>query len=139
MELIKKRAGIIVAAFVLCGSFFVSSALGDEKNDGWKAPASAEKLTNPMKGNDDATKKGEELYGQMCAICHGDDGEGDGMAGGNLNPPPTDFTSDITQKQSDGALFWKLTEGKAPMASYKSMLSEEKRWQLVNYIRSLKK
>ena len=41
------------------------------------------------------------------------------------------------KKQSDGALFWKLTEGKAPMPAYDKTLSETDRWQVINYLRTL--
>ena len=75
----------------------------------------------------------------MCAICHGNYGKGDGMAGSSLTPRPTNFTISKVQAQSDGALYWKLTEGRAPMASYKTILKKEQRWQLVNYIRTFKK
>jgi len=43
------------------------------------------------------------------------------------------------QNQSDGAIYWKITNGNPPMASYKETLTEEQRWQLVNYIRELKR
>jgi mono/diheme cytochrome c family protein len=59
------------------------------------------------------------------------------MAGMALKPRPADFSKDIIQNQTDGAIYWKLTEGKAPMAAYKETLTKEQRWQLVNFIRSL--
>ena len=36
-------------------------------------------------------------------------------------------------------VFWKITNGKAPMASYDELLSDDQRWKLVNYIRELGK
>ena len=51
-------------------------------------------------------------------MCHGTSGKGDGPAGVNLDPKPKDHTSPVVQNQSDGALFWKITTGKLPMASY---------------------
>jgi mono/diheme cytochrome c family protein len=105
----------------------------------WNAPASSNQLKNPLQGNSVATEKGKKLYKQLCAICHGDKGKGDGMAGMALKPRPADFSSSSIQAQSDGALYWKLTEGKPPMASYKTVLSEEERWQLVNFIRTMKR
>lgn len=105
----------------------------------WKAPASADKITNPLKGNATATQEGKKVYKQMCAICHGNSGKGDGMAGMSLNPRPANFTADKFQAQTDGAIYWKLTEGRPPMAGYKTILKENQRWQLVNYLRSLKK
>ena len=109
------------------------------QNDVWKAPSIAESYKNPFVGNENATQVGKKLYSQFCAICHGKKGKGEGVAGMALKPRPADFTKDFIQKQSDGAIFWKMTEGKPPMAAYKTTLTEEQRWQLVNYIRSLAK
>ena len=74
----------------------------------------------------------------MCFVCHGPKGKGDGMAGAGLTPKPTNLTTEEFQSQSDGAIFWKITEGRAPMASYKTSIPEKKRWEIVNYIRTLK-
>ncbi|MEQ9289572.1 MAG: cytochrome c [Cyclobacteriaceae bacterium] len=104
----------------------------------WKAPPEADKLKNLLAGQEEAIKGGKKLFATMCAICHGDKGKGDGIAGAALNPKPTNMTTAAFHAQSDGAIFWKITEGRAPMASYKATLSEEQRWQLVTYIRSMK-
>lgn len=103
----------------------------------WTAPASANNYKNPYKGNANALAAGKSLYTQYCAICHGNKGKGDGVAGVTLKPRPANFTKSTIQAQSDGALYWKITEGRAPMASYKTTLTEQQRWQLVNYIRQL--
>lgn len=111
---------------------------GPGNGSSWTAPASANELKNPYKGNAAETAKGKTLYLQMCSVCHGNKGKGDGPAGVNLNPRPADHTSAKVQDQSDGAIFWKITNGKPPMAAYKDVLSEEQRWDLVNFIRTLK-
>ena len=105
----------------------------------WKAPKEADQKVNPLAGDEKATKRGKKIYTQMCVICHGVKGKGDGVAGVSLSPKPADFTSAVVQGESDGAIFWKLTNGKAPMAAYKETLTETQRWELVNYIRTFKK
>lgn len=40
-----------------------------------------------------ALAQGQEIYNDKCAICHGQDGAGNGPAGSALSPPPADFTS----------------------------------------------
>tara|TARA_R110002072_G_scaffold286113_1_gene451110 strand:+ start:35983 stop:36783 length:801 start_codon:yes stop_codon:yes gene_type:complete len=106
-------------------------------SNSWIAPRSADKLVNPMKGNSSASTAGKKLFKQMCSICHGYTGKGNGVGGTSLTPRPTNFTTNTFQKQSDGAIFWKMSEGKSPMAAYKDILSEKQRWQIVNFLRSL--
>ena len=120
---------------IICFTAFNSNAQNKEK---WIAPKSSEQLGNPLKDDKEATKAGKKPFQQLCAICHGTYGKGDGLAGAALNPKPTDLTLPEIQKQSDGALYWKITEGRSPMAGYKDALTETNRWQLVNYMRTLK-
>ena len=103
----------------------------------WVAPAWADTLLNPVKNNPGASEAGKKIFNQLCAICHGSSGKGDGVAGMALNPRPANLISKAVQKQSDGALYWKITTGRPPMASYRESLTEEQRWQVVNYIRQL--
>jgi mono/diheme cytochrome c family protein len=105
----------------------------------WKAPEEADKVINPIKGSLSGTKAGKKLYGKYCAICHGTKGKGDGMAGAALTPKPANFINEKFQNQTDGSVFWKLSEGRSPMASYKTILNDEQRWQIVNYLRTFKK
>ena len=50
---------------------------------------------------------------------------------------PTNFTdAKLVDAMSDGELFWKMTNGRKPMPSFKIRLSEEQRWELVNLIRA---
>ncbi|MAO17942.1 c-type cytochrome [Flagellimonas marinaquae] len=105
----------------------------------WEAPASADNLNNPLKNDATAAESGKRTFRMLCVICHGAKGKGDGMGGAGLTPKPTDLTSTEVQSQTDGALFWKLTNGKPPMASYETALPENKRWELINYIRTLNK
>ena len=120
-------------------SFLTLSLSSFNSSETWKAPATAKNITNPLKNNSQATAEGKKLYVNMCVVCHGNKGKGDGIAGMTLKPRPSNLTQALIQDQADGEIFWKITEGRAPMASYKELLTEEQRWQLVNYIRILKK
>lgn len=112
---------------------------GKEEITGWLAPDWADTLQNPFANDLTATEKGKNIFDKMCSICHGEKGDGDGVAGINLNPRPADYSTERVQNQSNGAIYWKITEGNPPMASYKQTLSDEQRWQLVNYVRELGK
>ncbi|WP_452600737.1 c-type cytochrome [Pontimicrobium sp. MEBiC06410] len=108
------------------------------EQDKWVAPASADKIKNPLKGDAKATASGKKIYKMLCFVCHGPKGKGGGMAGTGLTPKPADLTSDTFQSQSDGAIFWKIEQGRSPMPSYKTSIPEKKRWELINYLRTLK-
>ncbi|MGL2993633.1 c-type cytochrome [Flavobacterium sp. TSSA_36] len=117
--------------------FGVQLAFCQESN--WKAPVAADALKNPFKGNAKATVEGKHIFEQMCVLCHGVKGKGNGEAGLTLGTKPANFLAFKVKKESDGVIFWKITNGKSPMAGYDELLTEEQRWQLVNYIRELEK
>ena len=51
-----------------------------------------------------------------------------------------DFSTPATQKQTDGELFYKITEGRGDMPSFKKKIpDDEDRWLVINYVRTLKK
>ena len=103
----------------------------------WVAPKEADAIVNPLKGNSSGLAETRKLYTANCGPCHGDKGRGDGPASAGLNPKPADHTSAMVQSQTDGAIFWKLSEGHMPMPAYKKVFSDEQRWGLVNFIRTL--
>jgi len=109
------------------------------KSKPWNPPASAIELKNPFVGDANAIKEGKKLYVTYCTPCHGNSGKGDGIAAASLNPKPADHTSDAVQSETDGAAYWKLTEGRGPMISYKQLLTDNQRWHLVTYIKTLGK
>jgi mono/diheme cytochrome c family protein len=105
----------------------------------WVAPKDADNNKNPTAGNAAVLTEAKALYTANCGPCHGDKGRGDGPAAQGLNPKPADHTSAAVQAESDGALFWKLSEGRNPMPAYKKIFSDQQRWELVSYIRTLAK
>lgn len=132
------RPGIIkifLASFIVICTLIISQSF--QKRPQWTAPPSADAIINPYSGDTAATSSGKLLFIQHCVACHGTKGKGDGVAGIGLNPPPGNLASQKVQAQTDGAIFWKITEGNPPMASYKTILTINERWQLVNYIRAL--
>ncbi len=90
-----------------------------------------------MSGDAKALAKGKKIYFQICAACHGRTGVGDGPSGEEFNPKPADHTSKKVQQQTDGELYWKITNGRNDMPNYDQLLSKTQRWQVVEYIRQL--
>ncbi|MFI5221163.1 MAG: c-type cytochrome [Bacteroidia bacterium] len=108
-----------------------------EKNP-WLAPKEAEGLVNPYEKNPTAMKAGAAIFTQQCVVCHGEKGKGDGIAAAGLDPKPANLTSDKVQNNTDGSLFWKITNGRTPMPTFKGILTDQQRWQVVSYLREFR-
>jgi mono/diheme cytochrome c family protein len=130
------RFGTTLAVAVAVGGLALSAGVAVVSAQGeWKAPADAKNTKNPVKGVGNAKKNVET----NCASCHGASGRGDGPAAVALPPPkPADWTSAPVQGQTDGELFWKISNGRGAMPPWKH-LPEKDRWEIVNYLRTLKK
>lgn len=140
----KKKVLLIVLLIVISGALFIvirsnrNVASGKQVNaesvKRWTAPSSADNLKNPLPYSPPVLREGENLYKAYCVSCHGKTGLGDGSPG-KFKIEPANFHSKTVSRQTDGALFWKMTEGRGIMPAFKAALSEEQRWQLVAFIR----
>ena len=135
----KNLKKLLAGAAIVTTCLFISQSAYAQKPAGkpWAAPETAVKMKNPVKADADAIKEGKDLYAQHCKSCHGAKGKGDGSKADKLDITCGDFTSPEVAKMTDGELYWKTTEGRKPMPSYKEKLSDSERWKVINYIRSL--
>lgn len=128
---------LFLIVIVITFSLSVTSAYAQHTN--WVTPKIAENVKNPIAGNKDVMADAKTLYIGNCAPCHGVKGKGDGPAAQALTPKPADHSSAVIQSETDGSLFWKLSEGRNPMPGYKKIFTDQQRWELVSYIRTLAK
>lgn len=124
--------------FGICSLLLISFKSGYLQKEPWKAPASADSNKSPIVFSPQVIREGEKLYNMLCVTCHGQNGLGDGQPG-RFKIEPANFHSKVVTDQKDGALFWKLSNGKGNMPGYATALSEEKRWQLIAYVRQFAK
>lgn len=96
----------------------------------------------PLQSN--AAETADSLFGDVCAVCHGAGGKGDGPSAAGLHPKPADFTDcKAMAKDSDETLFKIIRDGgqsvgrSTVMPSWKDSLSEDQIRSLVKYIRGL--
>lgn len=97
---------------------------------------------NPLEPSDQNLKEGKKLYDQNCSACHGPSGLGDGVAGKQLKPPPSNIAASAKMRMStDGYLYWTIAEGgvslHTAMPPFKGALKEDQIWQIILYIRQL--
>lgn len=99
----------------------------------WLAPAETKDAPSGVSFSAENKMHGKDLFNTNCKSCHGDIGKGNALP---LVPPPQDFVSEKFVKNTDGEFFYKLSEGRGAMPSFKTKLSEAERWSVISYIRS---
>jgi mono/diheme cytochrome c family protein len=104
-----------------------SGMMGPQQS-AWEAPSSAAGRQNPVPADRTSVAEGKALFDRYCASCHGMKGKG------NVGP---DLAVPGVQNQTDGAVFWKISQGRPPMPSFEDVLTAHQRWDLVNYTRTL--
>lgn len=108
-------------------------------DDEWVVPDKYKNMENPTDDSKQNLTIGKNLYNKHCKSCHGAEGLGDGTKAAQLDTPCGDFSSEEFQSQSDGALFYKTTEGRDEMPAFnKTIGDDEDRWLIVRYMRTFK-
>lgn len=119
----------------------------DFSQNTWELPENADKTKNPTEATAESVAKGKELYLERtkgnCVFCHGETGAGNeaSIASGRLRRKPADISNkERMAAMTDGELYWKITKGiTGIMPAGERRMSEEERWHVVNYIRTLPK
>lgn len=95
---------------------------------------------NPIAADDISLARGAQLFDLNCVQCHGTGGLGDGpVAAFLINRKPADLTSALVQNKSDGAIFLTISNGvPGTMPAISENLSVRDRWDVVNFVRTLK-
>jgi mono/diheme cytochrome c family protein len=134
---LSKAVVVVIGAAFLAGSgkAVISTVHTPAELSSWKAPHSAWSKKNPIPMSPASIHAGHAIFSQNCEACHGANGKGDGPTGAFLNPHPANFTKASFWKQTDGAIFWKITHGHSPMPSFRDSLSRKQRWNVINYMR----
>jgi mono/diheme cytochrome c family protein len=94
--------------------------------------------SEPIPATDDSLQRGQVLFDVNCALCHGESGIGDGSLNKYFSPQPFDLTSEHVHDLPDDVFFVIVTQGLGPMPSLSENLSPAERWDVINYVRSLR-
>ena len=117
----------------------------DFSKNTWELPEDADKTKNPVAASAESIEKGKTLYMERtkgnCVFCHGDTGAGNEANMPRLRRKPADLTNkERLSAETDGELFWKISKGiTGIMPAGEKRMTEEERWHVVNYVRTLAK
>jgi hypothetical protein len=147
-----------VAATTLCWLMAASGlrAHAEEKRasaeDPYDIPAAASARRNPVTASAEALQAARPLWRLYCQNCHGVEGRGDGpdarLHERRKGHAPRNLTeTEVQENLTDGEIFWRIAKGiiekekgkdSVIMPAFETKLpSEEKRWQLVLFVREL--
>jgi len=99
-------------------------------------------IKNPVAASAESIASGKRSYTRLCVKCHGPEGQGDGTSA--TGPvPPGDLTDDKWDYGgTDGEIFAVIKEGvpnSADMEGYAARMSDADIWNVVNYVRALRR
>ena len=101
----------------------------------------AAKVKNPVAATAESVAAGKQVYTRYCAVCHGTSGRGG--SGSDISAPAPDLTdAEWKHGSSDGEIFDVVKNGVPPelnMEPWGDRIKDNDIWNVVNYIRSLKK
>ena len=135
---------VILTVVIAFGAMFMVSIITGFKSftdkKPWPVPDKDKNVKNPITTSAASIKEGKTLYEEHCKSCHGTKGLGDGTKATNLKTEPGDFSSTGFQSQTDGVIFYKTSIGRDEMKPFNKKIPDaDDRWNLVNYMRTLKK
>ena len=94
---------------------------------------------NPVQADQASIARGNELFHLDCAQCHGPLGKGNGPVANYLQNRPANLSGLAVQSLTDGGLFMTISIGvQGKMPPLNENLTERERWDVVNYLRTLK-
>ncbi len=107
---------------------------------GYTIPAQEVQRPNPVKATEASIAAGAKYYSSQCAMCHGTDGDGKGDLAVQMELKIPDYRKpESLAPFTDGELFYILTKGMGKMVGEGDRTPEEKKWNVINYLRSLSK
>ncbi len=93
------------------------------------------KLENPVPASGNSLWRGKRLWSAQCSSCHGLDAKSETYIGKKLGAP--NLLEQRFLPYTDGRLYATIVWGVRSMPRYGYKLSEEERWDIVNYLKHL--
>lgn len=101
-----------------------------------EAARAGRELQNPFAATAENVARGQYVYSNYCAVCHGASGGGDGAIIPKYPNPPS-YKTETSRKLPDGAMFHAITLGRKDMPAHAAQVGVDDRWKVILYIRKL--
>ena len=102
------------------------------------ADRAGRELKNPFQPTSENIARGQYIFSNYCAVCHGASGAGDGPLIPKYPNPPS-YQTEKSKGSPDGAMFHVITMGRLNMPSHAAQVAAEDRWKVILYIRELQR
>jgi len=132
----KQRTQFVVIGLlvILAVPVLISMSIGSL---GMTMSSSGNKLVNPNPPDTTSIVKGQAIFQQICAGCHGAQGLGDGANASLMAVQPANLQNHVGL-HSDADLYTMVMNGYGAMpASIGGSLTADQRWNVINYLRTL--
>jgi mono/diheme cytochrome c family protein len=137
MEAMRSSSGSLLIVFLSLVLIVLIAVVPRAQSNG---DPPAKPLKNPVASSAKSVAAGQELYQKYCKFCHGDTAKGDGTLAPS-GSRPRNLTDEAWQRKvTDGEIFASIRDGVGPkfqMKGFRSKLTPQEMWHLVNYVRSL--
>ena len=100
--------------------------------------AAGRELKNPLRRTEAVMHRGQTLFNTYCIVCHGPNGEGDGLIVPKFPRPPS-LQSDKVRGWTDGRIYHVVSNGQNLMPNYSSQIAQADRWAIIHYLRALQR
>lgn len=129
---------LILSALVLIGAFAPPPQAQQTGNAATLViPVDAANQVNPVKPSAESIARAKKMYAYECAMCHGDDGSGQGDLAKNMKEKMPDFRDpEALKARTDGGLYYIINKGEGEMEGEGARMKPEDTWNMVNYVRS---
>lgn len=104
--------------------------------DATEADRAGRDLKNPFEPTTENLARGQYVFTNHCAVCHGAGGAGDGPIIPKYPNPPA-YQTEKSKALPDGNLFHVITLGRNNMPAHAAQVSADDRWKVILYIRKL--
>jgi mono/diheme cytochrome c family protein len=129
-----------IAALVLVGWLPPAawSAAGGQDTE-WSIPDDAVEIKSPVEATPAILRRGASIFESSCRPCHGPEGRGNGPLSDPARPAADLTAGTKADLPADGVLFYKVWNGRRPMPAFKSELTRDDVWAVVEHVKTLKK